>query len=356
MRVLLSTFLFWICAFLPPQTGWAETLRVLDFQLDGPAADASMEFSGLAWWGDRLILLPQYPDRAGGAFVLERASLLDRLTGNLTEPLRPVPIPFEDGGLRTLIPGFEGYEAIVIDGDEVFALVEARHRKHMRGWLVGGGISKDGNRIIMNPGSRVRLDPPVQLRNMAFEALALYRGPDQDTGELIVLFEANGRNVHPNATGLRFTKDLRPRGTVPMAPLEYRLTDVTPPDANGHAWGLNIFWTGEAELLAPAAESPGTRPNTTRNLARLVPLRFSAKRIESAGSIVSLWQGIIPSNWEGIVPLDMAGAFLSDGRPLKGFLIVTDTYPVTRLGFVALPQRGLAGSPEEANEQEIVDY
>ncbi len=330
-RCFLIAAGLWLGIFCLCPQAVAEELPVLDFRLDGPATQASMEFSGLAWWGDRLVLLPQYPERAGGVFVVEKATLLDRLSGELRDPIRPVPVAFDTGGLAQQIPGYEGYEAIVFAGDTVYALIEARHRKHMRGWLVQGHVDRAANRIVLDPKSRRRLDPPVQLRNMAYEALALHHGT------LHAFFEANGRNVNPSPASQAFTTALAPAPAFPTPPLEYRFTDATAVDAQGRFWGLNFFWTGEAKLLRPAAEPPETTPNNSTNIARLVPLRFSEKRIHSDGPLLPLARGLFPSNWEGIARLEDAAARLPDGRPVRGVVIVTDKYPATRLGFVALP-------------------
>ncbi|GAB7079781.1 hypothetical protein [Megalodesulfovibrio paquesii] len=302
-------------------------LPVQDFHLEGPATDASMEFSSLSWWEDRLVLLPQYPERAGGLFFIKKSSLLERLApdGALQAPVIPVPWSFADGGLAKSIPGYEGYEAIAFDGDTVYAAIEARHQKRMVGWLVRGKVDRAANRIIMDPVSKVRLDPPAQLRNMAFEALLVREH------KVYAFFEANGRNVNPRAQVLVFSPALVLEERIGFPALEYRFTDVTAPDEDGGFYGLNFFWTGEAALLRPASETPGQPANNATTVERLLPLRFSENGIEKNGPDLPLARGLLPSNWEGIARLE------APELGLHGVMIVTDKYPATRLGFVALP-------------------
>ena len=328
-----------------PQAGTAAEpvapLPLVEFRLDGLASAASMEFSGLAWWEDRLVMLPQYPSRAGGLFFVKKDALVERLRDNPAAPIIPVRWEFSDGGLAKSIPGYEGYEAIAFDGDTVYACIEARQNKRMQGWLVKGRVDRARNRIVMDPASKVHLDPPAQLPNMAFEALLVHQG------KVLVFFEANGRNVNPRAQVLVFSRDLVLQERLGFPALEYRLTDVTSADNAGTFYGLNFFWTGEAELLQPAAEGPGLKPNVSATVERLVPLRFSADGIEMDGPPLPFAGGMLPSNWEGAAMLEVPATAQQQavdpqtsqhgGGPIRGVLVITDKYPATRLGFVALP-------------------
>ena len=51
-----------------------------------------------------------------------------------------------------------------------------------------------------------------------------------------------------------FVRDvLQPLEAPPFPPMEYRITDATPLDANGRFWAINYFFPGD-ELLIPAAD------------------------------------------------------------------------------------------------------
>ena len=73
--------------------------------LAGPLADASAELSGLARYGDQVVLLPQYPARFGGnLFVLSADAIANALRDPAAEPLTPQPLPLDDGGLARSLP------------------------------------------------------------------------------------------------------------------------------------------------------------------------------------------------------------------------------------------------------------
>ncbi|NBC86319.1 MAG: hypothetical protein GVY25_09025, partial [Bacteroidetes bacterium] len=48
---------------LPP--GFVQEAVPRRIPINGPAGRRAAQLSGLAWWGDRLLLLPQYPDAQG---------------------------------------------------------------------------------------------------------------------------------------------------------------------------------------------------------------------------------------------------------------------------------------------------
>ncbi|MGD8794675.1 MAG: hypothetical protein PVF47_19150, partial [Anaerolineae bacterium] len=61
-------------------------VAVRPIPLAGPAAQAEAEFSGMAWYGEHLVLLPQYPGRFeggddGALFTLPRAEIVAFLGG-----------------------------------------------------------------------------------------------------------------------------------------------------------------------------------------------------------------------------------------------------------------------------------
>lgn len=103
---------------------------LLIIPLTDPLALRDAEISGMAWYGDYLILLPQYPNMFatqgdGYIFALPKSEIVAFLDGESTEPLDPIQIPFFAPGLRQDIAGFEGYEAIAVDGNNFMS--QSRH-------------------------------------------------------------------------------------------------------------------------------------------------------------------------------------------------------------------------------------
>ncbi|RLC90485.1 MAG: hypothetical protein DRI37_01280 [Chloroflexi bacterium] len=299
--------------------------------LRGPLAGSSAEISGLAWYGDHLILLPQYPERFGDVlFTLPKADVLAFLDGDLNGPLEPLPIPFSTSGLTGDIQGCEGFEALATAQDRIFFTIEARGENGMMGYLVAGTIAADLGEIRLDPTLLAELRPPANLSNSSDEALfCTPEGP-------VTLYEANGINVNPAPVARRFAAEtFAPQGDIPFPTIEYRITDATALDSHGRFWAINYFWPGDAAKLRPGPDvlaqryGPGPTHAQSERVERLVEFQYSDAGITLVGTPplqLQLLAGDDSRNWEGVVRLDE-----------RGFLLATDKYPDTILGFVAYP-------------------
>ncbi len=318
MRLLLLLIALLLAA---PEALDATATAVRELPLAGPAAERDAELSDLAWRGDELLFLPQYPDwRAPGApgalFALPRAAL-ERAADGDPAPLVPREITVLGADLRGRIPGFEGFEAIVFTGpDDCVLAVEEQNGAAMRAYLVAGRMEQGGTVLRILPETLTETPLPVQLANMAVEALLW------DGREITALFEAGGRNVNPAPTAAVFDAALRFQGLRPAPALEYRLTAATQPEADGRFWAVNYFWPGERGLLRPPPEA-----DPPAQVERLVRLRLTPRGVtaDAAAPVDILPQGE-PRNWEGVAVL-----------PGRGFLLATDKHPRTILGFVPAP-------------------
>lgn len=281
--------------------------------LEGPLAVPEAEISAMAWRGDTLVLVPQYPQRFGDVlFALDKVELLARVDGpHPPRPLRPRTIAFEDDGLARL-PGYEGLEAIAFDGDRVYLLVETSPRA-MRAFVAAGEVMDGGARVRVRSASAVPIEPPVALDNMSHEALVVR------DGRLLAFFEANGPAINPSPRAALFDGDLHPLGDVPFPPLDFRVADATVPDADGRFWVSNLFYIGDRKLRAASRTS----------VEQLVELQWTPSGVARTKTPPLVLQRIddqTTRNWEGLVRLDD-----------RGFLLATDTYPETLLGFVRHP-------------------
>ncbi len=302
---------------------------VTTIPLAGPLARASAEISGLAWYGDTLILLPQYPTFVGqGSFLyaLPKSAIVDYLDGRSADPLTPQAIPFAAPGLADTIPGFQGYEAIAFAGDEVYLTVEADGRNGPMGYLVRGTIAPDLSQIAIDADSLVEIAPQSSRGNTSDETLLV----DGDT--LVTLYEVNGAALNQRPAAHLFSLGGIVTGTVPMAALEYRVTDATAVDGNGRFWVINYFFPGDTDLRPatdPLSEQfgLGATHQQHKQVERLVELQLGAAAITLTGAPPIQLQ--LPDdearNWEGLVRLDD-----------RGFLLATDKFPTTILGFVAV--------------------
>jgi hypothetical protein len=304
---------------------------VTEIPLSGPVAAANAEISGLAWYGDELILLPQYPARFGqggdGALLaLSRAEILAYLDGQQPGPLAPRLIPFTAPGLSTQIAGFEGYEALAFAGDQAFLSIEASPASGMRGYVVTGRLTPDLSELVVDPGTLTEIAPLLKVANKSDEAL-LVAGD-----RLLGLYEVNGAKLNSSPAAHVFSLSLAPEGTIPFPAIEYRITDATALDAEGRFWAINYFFPGDTEQLTdhdPLAERYGEGPTHAQYepVERLLEFAYDPtgiRLVERPPIQLELLPDDEARNWEGLARLE--------GR---GFLLATDKFPTTILGFVA---------------------
>jgi hypothetical protein len=306
---------------------------VTPIPLSGPLADARAEISGLGWYGDYLILLPQYPRRMykqanGAIFALRRQKLLDYLNGEISGPLVPIPIPMFVGPLEQRIPGFEGYEAIDFYGDQAFLTIEARTKGFMTGFLVTGKIAGDLSELRLDPDTLTQNFPQVQRENSSVEALLIIK-------ELVVtLNEINGAALNPDPHATRFNLSLIGQGPIPSAQLEYRLTDASHANDSGLFWVINYFFPQDKDLKADldplrTRYGEGATHRNAETVERLVELQYTPEGITLTATPpiqLQLLGDEAPRNWEGLAWIEG-----------HGFIIATDKFPETILGFVAYP-------------------
>lgn len=311
---------------LPPET----VVRNIPLAvLDKPSA----EISGMAWYGDWLILLPQYPKRlssvpGGSLYGVSKEDILAYLDGKVSQPLLPREIPIVDSGIEKSIKGFEGFEAIAFFGNRVYLAIESNPGGRMQGYIISGTIDPNLSGIELDPASMKAIDPQANLSNLTDEAILV------TADEVLTFYEANGAQVNPNPIAHRFDHSLNPLTPVRMPNLEYRLTDSTPPDDHGRFWVINYFYPGDKKLLP--AKNPlsekfplGATHRNHPQVEQLVEMLYQhgqVSLVDRAPLRLQLADDGEARNWEGIARLDE-----------RGFLLVTDSFPATILGFTGYP-------------------
>ena len=299
----------------------------IEIPLKGEAAERNLEMSGLAWYGDNLILMPQYVDKeAPGFYYLSKESINDWLDGDRTSGLKPKPIRISMPSFENKIGGFEGFEAICFMGQKAFLIIESKHDGVMKSFLITGEMNFKKKELSINPGKLEQLNVPVNLKNMGFESILKYNA------SLMVLFEANGMNVmkHPKAD--LYTNALKYKTNLSIPNIEYRITDVSDVDGKGRFWALNHYWPGERKILLPGKDfildgfNEGETHQKYEHVERLVELKIDGDSITRTDAPpVQLVLSEKSRNWEGLVRLGN-----------KGFLMITDEHPRTILSFVPL--------------------
>jgi hypothetical protein len=295
--------------------------------LAAPLDEADAEISGMAWYSDTLVLLPQFPERySNQLFGVPQSDIRSHIESKTPETLNPILIAFDDGNLHNTIRGFEGYEAIAFIENQVYVTMEVRlTATTMTGYLVSGTVTVDEG-IQLNPDTLIELPAPVALENYSDEAITTWGNT------LYTFYEANGANVNAAAVARQFDlTTLAPQNSLELPPLEYRLTDATPAEPSGQFWVINYLFPGDLPKLLPAsdyfAEMYGMGASHERDLGveRLIQYQITDEGIEPTDTppvYLTLERGN-PRNWEGIAILEG-----------EGFLLATDKFPATLLGFV----------------------
>jgi hypothetical protein len=298
--------------------------------LSGPLAARSAELSGMAWYGDNLVLLPQYPGRfQSQLFMLHKQDIVDVLSGKSETPLQPQPIRLVEQDIQRQILGFDGFEAIVFVDDRVYLTIEAREGAGAMGYLVSGTVAPDLSEIRLDGAPITAIQPQATLPNLSEETLVALGG------QLATLYEANGRFINANPLVHFFdAATLAPLGVLPLATVEYRITDATELDNFGRFWVINYFFPGDRALrpILRARGALGAIDENAQPIERLLELQFTTEgvvRTDTPAVQLQLLENHVARNWEGIVRLQT--------EDLDGFLLVTDTFPETILAFVSKP-------------------
>lgn len=319
---------------LPAEPHLPGEAPVLEIAIEGPLAKSNAEVSGMAWWDDLLLILPQYPENYLSEngfptlFAVPKAKIIHYLEDSSPAPIDPIQVAVTNSMEARQVPGYEGFEAIATDGDNVYLTVEANFFGVMQGYIIHGSLRADGNAIDLDPASLTEIPTPVQLFNSTYETII------SADGSVIALFEAFSEELNPKPEAMLLEVDSNEFSTIPVEHIKYRITDATGIDDDGRFWVLNIFMPIEFWYYThsdPIIEQYGQGSSHAVNIQveRLLELKYNQDQISLSGRApiyLDLDGAEEPRNWEGIVRLDGLG-----------FLAATDTYPGTILAFIPYP-------------------
>ncbi len=341
---ILLLFDFTVCQEVPKEK------TVIEIDVKFPVTAESPEISGLAWYKDYLIILPQYPhlfksDYDGKLFAVPKAkilSYLDAKENKKTTPpaIEPQAIDFIfDKNLSNQIKDFEGFEAIDFWENRVFITIEAAPPRQMMGYLASGQITTgpDNEMTITISGKLAKIQPQACISNAAYEALAV----SKDIA--MVFFEGNGVNINVSPLAYVYNHDLEFIHAIAFPHIEYRITDATSLDTDNRFWCINYFWPDAADKASydPAEDlvantfGEGKTHKKAEIVERLVEFEYITPENNRYPKIVLVDSPPIQMellgahqndarNWEGLERLDN-----------HGFLLITDEHPRTMLGFIA---------------------
>ncbi|MEJ2757211.1 MAG: hypothetical protein P8046_01905 [Anaerolineales bacterium] len=311
--------------YYPPE------VQITTIPLADPLDRRSAEVSGMDWYDDYLIILPQYFNFAVGRvlYAIPKADLLAYLDDPNGEPLEAIHISVDDEELEDSLHAFEGYESIAFSGNQVFLTIETSAKRQMQGYLAVGELAPDMSKIVLDETHLQPIDLPLQLFNSSDEAMFIA------DDHLITLYEANGAEVNSDPIANVYDLNRNSIGTIPFPPIEYRVTDATRLDEDNNFWVTNQFSVGSLELRPEhdaLADTYGVGCTHAHYLSveRLVEMHYDPQTgislTDTPPIQIQLDGDLQFRNWEAIVRLDD-----------KGFLIATDKYPGTVLAFIPYP-------------------
>ena len=312
----------------PTNREYLEEVEVIPLKLPDRISAASFEYSGMEWFGDYMVLLPQYPEgkdfsRKPNLFAIAKQDLLAAITDpDLELPVRDIPI--ENSDLRSMIRGFEGFESILFVDQSVYLIIESRAGDPMMGYLIRGVVNGDLESITLDVNSLVELRPFSSELNATFEGMTYWNG------SLYVMYEHNSMRNVKQPVAYQINPDLENIREIPFPVINYRITDATISDVDGKFWVMNYFFPGDTHLAVDQdslVEEYGEGKTHAENdpVERLVQLQIEndqISRIDQPPTYLQLLDNDIARNWEGLVMLDNLG-----------FLLITDSFPGSVLGF-----------------------
>ena len=312
----------------PINQEYLEEVAVIPLKLPDRISAASFEYSGMGWFGDYMVLLPQYPEgkdfsRKPNLFAIAKQDLLAAITDpDLELPVRDIPI--ENSDLRSVIKGFEGFESILFVDQNVYMTIESRAGDPMMGYLIRGVVNGDLESITLDVNSIVELRPFSSELNATFEGMTYWNG------SLYVMYEHNSMRNVKQPVAYQINPDLENIREIPFPVISYRITDATISDVDGKFWVMNYFFPGDTHLAVDQdslVEEYGEGKTHAENdpVERLVQLQIEndqISRIDQPPTYLQLLDNDIARNWEGLVMLDNLG-----------FLLITDSFPGSVLGF-----------------------
>ena len=297
--------------------------NIKEIHLEGLITDKKQEISGMDWYQDRLFLLPE--NLGGFLFTISKIEILSALGKKKKKPITPKQTRFLTPDYAKTIPGFDGFEAISFNNNEVFISIEAEENGVMCGYVVWGEINPRTLEIQVKNKNIKKLNTPIQIENMSFESLLLHNE------NLIMIYEANGLNLQKKIKQTIFYPKENTISYIDFENIEYRITDVTKIDQHNKFWGINYFWPGDEKLLMPSKDFilnrfiKGKSHSQSKSVERLIEFEIKDNKIilSNTNPIQLVLDSENSRNWEAIARLDN-----------KGFLIATDKYPKMILGFV----------------------
>tara|TARA_B100001248_G_C27363328_1_gene447660 strand:+ start:283 stop:1224 length:942 start_codon:yes stop_codon:yes gene_type:complete len=292
---------------------------VQEIKLEGSITNPKQEISGMDWYGENLFFLPE--NLGGYLFMLSKDKIQEHIISGRGS-LKPNKIIFNTPDYSKLILGFDGFEALAFDGNDVYISIEAEQDGLMVGYLAWGSINPNSFEINIGEKNIQKVETPIQINNLSFESIINH------DRTLLLMYEANGSNLRKDPYQLSFSINDLSLKNIKSPNIEYRITDATKVK-NNKFWAINYYWPGDEKDLKPGLDMLRRNKNRDPNqtIERLVEFKIKKNEIKLTKKkpVNLILEEENSRNWEAIVRFGESG-----------FLIATDKYPRMILAYVKL--------------------
>lgn len=294
--------------------------NLIHIQMEGDLAERKLEASGLTWYNDNLIILPQFPHKWDGEFdgavyFIPKERIESYLNGENKTPIKGEKIHFIAEGLDEIGKRRgSGYEAIAFVDDSLYVSIESISGDESTSYVVKGKIDFEEKKITLNADSKIEIKSQTGIHNMGEETILT------NNGSVFSIHEANGENVNKSPFAKKLNGSLTDVEKITFPNIEYRITDATCVDSSGKFSAINYFYPGEFEKLKPNL-SEEEKDKAIEQILEFQILDGKIIRTTKTPIVISKGKSKKGSNWEGIVKLN------------DGFLIITDMFPETVLAY-----------------------
>ena len=104
-------------------------VEVFPVELSGEVSKRNSEISGLCWFGKKLIILPQYPNKFGGIygklFFIEMEEIENYLSVKNHSPILPKEIQINIEGIEDYFSLGSGFEAVTFNKNTAYFTIES---------------------------------------------------------------------------------------------------------------------------------------------------------------------------------------------------------------------------------------
>lgn len=323
-RIILVTSALFISLFLIFSCSQDEGISeksssiLIHIELEGDLTERKLEASGLTWYNDNLIILPQFPHKwddqfDGAIFFISKGRIESYLSGENRNPIKGEKIHFEAEGLDEIGKrNGSGYEAIIFIGDSVYVSIESVKSDESTSYVVAGFIDFEKKKITLDANSKIEVKSQTGIHNMGEETILT------NNSSVFTIHEANGKSINKSPTVTKLYRNLTEVEKITFPNIEYRITDATSVDSKGKFFAINYFYPGEFEKLKPNL-SEEEKDKAIEQIIEFQILDNEIIRTTKPPLVISKGTSKKGNNWEGIVKLN------------GGFILITDMFPETVL-------------------------